>query len=114
MNKISKDIKEFKHTAQEKEFSIKISIENNFINIFIEEIDSIPSIKYEKKFSDENLKNLSKYFLMFDDIEESFYDSVKLMINKSYELSEDKDIITFYFKTGISKKDFKIEIHLKK
>lgn len=94
-------MKQFKSIVQEKEYSIKISIENNFINIFIEEVDSIPPIKYEKSFSDENLKNLSKYFLMFDNIEESFYDIVKLMNNKFYEFFEGKDIITLFFKTGI-------------
>ena len=107
-------IETFEYILNEKEYSIKISIKNNCINFFIEEIDSIPPMKYEKNYSDENLKSLSKYFLMFDNIEESFYDIKKLMNNKSYEFKEDNNLIIIYFKTGIINKNFKIEIPNKK
>ena len=88
MDNISDKIKTFKYTLKNKKYSIIISIKNNFINFFIEEIDSIPPMKYEKNYSDENLKSLSKYFLMFDNIEESFSDIEKLMNNGSYEFNE--------------------------
>jgi hypothetical protein len=114
MDNISEKIKTFKYTLKKKKYSIKISIKNNFINFFIEEIDSIPPMKYETNLSEENLKGLSKYFLMFDNIEESFNDIEKLMNNKSYEFKEDNNLIIIYFKTGIINKNFKIEIPNKK
>lgn len=114
MDNISEKIKTFKYTLKKKKYSIKISIKNNFINFFIEEIDSIPPMKYEKNYSDENLKNLSKYFLMFDSIVESFSDIEKLMNNGAYEFNEDDNLIIIYFKTGITNKNFKFEIPIKK
>ena len=112
MENIPEIIKIFKYNL--KKYSIKISIKNNFINFFIEEIDSIPPMKYEKDYSFENLKNLSKYFLMFDSIEESFTEIKKLINNESYEFNEDNNLIIIYFKTGITNKNFKIEIPIKK
>ena len=114
MDNISEKIKTFKYTLKKKKYSIKISIKNNFINFFIEEIDSIPPMKYEKNYSDENLKSLSKYFLMFESIEESFSDIERLMNNGSYEFNESENLIIIYFKTGITNKNFKFEIPIKK
>ena len=114
MDNIPVEIRTFKYIFNKKEYSIAISVKNNSINFFIEEIDSIPPMKYETNFSEENLKGLSKYFLMFDNIEESFNDIVKLMNNKSYEFKEDNNLIIIYFNTGIINKNFKIEIPNKK
>jgi hypothetical protein len=62
MDNIPVKIRTFKYIFNKKEYSIEISVKNNSINFFIEEIDSIPPMKYETNLSEENLKGLSKYF----------------------------------------------------
>ena len=71
-----------------------------------------PNIHYIKAFSLNDLQKISKYFLIFDSIDECFSDLKNKFDQNNYEINLD-DIdkkINIKFKTNILKKDFSLEI----
>ena len=104
----------FEFEKESIKYSIEIIVKNTEITFFIEEKESIPADKFEKKFSKEELNKLAKYFLMFDNLEECFNEFEKFIKQNDYELKKEKNKIMLIFKTGIQNKNIELEIPLKK
>ena len=71
---------------------------------------------YGKEFSLNDLQKISKYFSLFDSIDECFIDFKQKFNDNNYEmiLNENNSKITLKSKTNIANKDFNIEIPIKK
>ena len=57
------------------------------IKFHLEELESLPKITFEENFTLESLKQKSKFFLMFETIEELMPDMLDFFKNKKYSLS---------------------------
>ena len=77
---------------------------------------TFPSPYYAKEFSLNDFQKLSKYFHIFDSIDECFADFKEKFECNNYEinLNEIKEKISIKIKTNIAKKDFDIDIPIKK
>ena len=71
-------------------YSLEISNKSK-LNILIKSINKVPSINYEESFNLEQIKNISKYFLICKTIDEVIY-SIEESILKS-QLIEDNNKI---------------------
>lgn len=67
----------------------KLSIEgtDSELKIHIEEVDSIPKITFEENFTLERLTQKSKFFLLFETIDELMPDMLEFFTKKKYSLS---------------------------
>ena len=57
------------------------------IKFLLEELESLPKITFEENFTLESLKQKSKFFLLFETIEELMPDMLDFFKNKKYSLS---------------------------
>ena len=80
----------FEFEKESIKYSIEIIVKNTEITFFIEEKESIPADKFEKKFSKEELNKLAKYFLKFENLEECFNEFEKFIKQNDYELKKKK------------------------
>ena len=105
------------YPPKEKRFPIiigndeyKLYIINSFEAIkFIVKKENVSSIKFEKSLSFEQLNNISKWFKIFDSLEEVFEDIVKLMEKKQINVNIEKDSVNLIFNINMEKiKEFKI------
>ena len=51
-------------------YTFTFSIESNYLIVNIVEDESVPSIKYQEKFSLNDLEKQSRYFKLFESLEE--------------------------------------------
>ena len=86
------------------------------INFEINWQNSFPSQFYGKEFSLNNLQKISKYFQLFDSIDECFKDLKQKFEYHNYKinLNEIEEKIILKIITNIDKKDFNLEIPIKK
>ena len=72
-----------------KSSKYKLSLEGGKceIKFHLEELESLPKITFEENFTLESLKQKSKFFLMFETIEELMPDMLDFFKNKKYSLS---------------------------
>ena len=74
---------------ENKSSKYKLSLEGGEreIKFHLEELESLPKITFEENFTLESLKQKSKFFLMFETIEELMPDMLDFFKNKKYSLS---------------------------
>ena len=74
---------------ENKSSKYKLSLEGgeSEIKFHLEELESLPKITFEENFTLESLKQKSKFFLMFETIEELMPDMLDFFKNKKYSLS---------------------------
>ena len=88
----------------------------NLIQFNIKRENSIPNTFYSKEFSLEDLQKISKYFKVFDLMEEVFDDIKSKFDKKDYEINfeEIETKINIKIKTNVNNLDFSLEIPIKK
>ena len=74
---------------ENKSSKYKLSLEGGKceIKFHLEELESLPKITFEENFTLESLKQKSKFFLLFETIEELMPDMLDFFKNKKYSLS---------------------------
>ena len=74
---------------ENKSSKYKLSLEGGEreIKFHLEELESLPKITFEENFTLESLKQKSKFFLLFETIEELMPDMLDFFKNKKYSLS---------------------------
>lgn len=96
-------------------FFLVLKQKDNKIEFEINCQETNPKIYYNKEFSLNDLQKISKYFLIFDSIDECFLDLKQKFEKNNYEIisNESDKNINIKIKTNISKKDFILEIPVK-
>ena len=97
-------------------FFLTLKQKNDKIEFTINCQSNFPSLCYEKEFSLNDLQKISKFFQLFDSIDECYSDLKKKFDDNNYEilLHEIKEKIIIKIKTNIVNKDFVIDIPIKK
>ena len=97
-------------------FFLTIKQNNDKIEFVIYCQNYFPNIYYVKEFSLNDLQQLSKYFQLFDSVNECFADLKQKFEGNNYEmiLNEINDKITLKIITNIVNKDFSLDIPIKK
>ena len=96
-------------------FFLTFNQKNDKIDFTINCQTSFPSLIYGKEFSLNDLQKISKYFNLFDSIDECFADFKLKFDDNNYEmiLNDINSKITLKIKTNIANKDFNLDILLK-
>jgi len=107
------------------EFNIKAEVDNDIFNIIltqnydnteyliikISQTNSIPPTSYEAKFTKKDLDTTSRYFKMFDDINQLFPEMQSKFEKKEYNIKKNENAILIYFILGIKNiPDFSLTI----
>lgn len=105
--KVKKKEKLFKMNSDKNHsFSVNINILNNILEIYANiESDNISNNFYAKKFSLEELKEMNKYFLLFETIDEIYEDLIILLSKNQSKIYEESNSI----KINIPLESFKIK-----
>jgi len=80
-----------------KNYEIILSQKSNNLLIISKELNSFPSRIYKEEFSKNNLNQISKFFMLFNDISEILIE-LKIRIEKKFKLKRMKIILIFYLK----------------
>ena len=97
-------------------FFLTFNQKNDKIDFTINCQTSFPSLVYGREFSLNDLQKISKYFNLFDSIDECFADFKLKFDDNNYEmiLNDINSKITLKIKTNIANKDFNLDIPIKK
>ena len=100
---------------EDKSYKIEISQKNNNLIISCTEINSFPVNKFGGIFSKTSLEKLSRFFLLFDSIEESFPELINKIEKKEITMYVTEEFVQLTFKINIMNcKDFTLELTKKK
>ena len=100
---------------EDKSYKIEISQKNNNLIISCTEINSFPVNKFGGIFSKASLEKLSRFFLLFDSIEESFPELINKIEKKEITMYVTEEFVQLTFKINIMNcKDFTLELTKKK
>ena len=80
-----------------KNYEIILSQKSNNLLIISKELNSFPSRIFKEEFSKNNLNQISKFFMLFNDISEIIIE-LKIRIEKKFKLKRMKIILIFYLK----------------
>ena len=83
-----------KLTENENEYTLKFSLQSNSLIINVSEGDTFPQINYNSKFILSDLVKLSKYFKLFDTLEELMPEIKNLCNEKKIKLKKEKSSIS--------------------
>jgi hypothetical protein len=83
-----------KLTENENEYNLKFSLQSNSLVINVSEGDTFPQINYNSKFILSDLVKLSKYFKLFDTLEELMPEIKNLCNEKKIKLKKEKSSIS--------------------
>ena len=83
-----------KLTENENEYTLKFSLQSNSLVINVSEGDTFPQINYNSKFILSDLVKLSKYFKLFDTLEELMPEIKNLCNEKKIKLKKEKSSIS--------------------
>ena len=97
-------------------FFLTIKQKNDKIELIINCQNSFPGIYYTQEFSLNDLQKISKYFIIFETVDECFSDLKQKFDDNNYEmiLNNINEKITIKIKTNIANKDFNLDIPVKK
>jgi hypothetical protein len=97
-------------------FFLTFNQKNDKIDFTINCQTSFPSLVYGREFSLNDLQKISKYFNLFDSIDECFADFKLKFDDNNYEmiLNDINSKITLKIKTNVANKDFNLDIPIKK
>ena len=96
-------------------FKLDLGFKNNNLIISVYQINSFPSNQYEGEFSKSYLEKLSKFFLLFDNLEESLPALKNKLEKKEILISSNEDIFKLTFQLNIMNfKDPSFELKKKK
>ena len=94
-----------------KNYKLTLKYENNNLNITCLEINSIPSNKYEIKYSKEDLEKISRFFIFYDNIEDSLPELINQIEKKEIIINTTSSSLQITFKIKlINCKDFTLEL----
>ena len=94
-----------------KNYKLTLKYENNNLNITCLEINSIPSNKYEMKYSKEDLEKISRFFIIYDSIEDSLPELINQIEKKEIIINITSSSLQITFKIKILNfKDFTLEL----
>ena len=94
-----------------KNYKLTLKYENNNLDIKCLEINSIPSNKYEMKYSKKDLEKISKFFILFDNIEDSLPELINQIEKKEIIINTTSSSLQITFKINILNcKDFTLEL----
>ena len=97
-------------------FFLSLQQKNDKIEFNINCQGNLPYTCYGKEFALNDLIKISKYFQLFDSLDECFTDFKQKLDDNNYEiiLNDINEKIILKIKTNIVNKDFKLEIPVKK
>lgn len=96
-------------------FKLDLGFKNNNLIISVYQINSFPSNQYEGEFSKSYLEKLSKFFLLFDNLEDSLPALKNKLEKKEILISLNEDIFKLTFQLNIMNlKDPSFELKKKK
>ena len=82
--------------------------------ILIQKKESNETTKFEKSFILNDLNQISKWFRLFDSLDEVFDDMVKLMENKKIEIKLEENVAILVYNINMEKiKEFEITLEKK-
>ena len=94
-----------------KNYKLTLKYENNNLNITCLEINSIPSNKYEMKYSKKDLEKISRFFIIYDSIEDSLPELINQIEKKEIIINITSSSLQITFKIKILNfKDFTLEL----
>ena len=94
-----------------KNYKLTLKYENNNLNITCLEINSIPSNKYEMKYSKKDLEKISRFFIIYDNIEDSLPELINQIEKKEIIINTTSSSLQITFKIKILNfKDFTLEL----
>ena len=94
-----------------KNYKLTLKYENNNLNITCLEINSIPSNKYEMKYSKEDLEKISRFFIIYDNIEDSLPELINQIEKKEIIINTTSSSLQITFKIKLLNfKDFTLEL----
>lgn len=98
------DLKEYQKSFENnnKNFDILLSIKSENLIIKIRQVNSFPLNNYESVFSKNDLNELSKYFRMFDDINDLFPDLIYKLENNEFKIIEKRNSLQLYIYINIT------------
>ena len=100
---------------EKKKYKIIIKHENSNLYIYCIEVNSIPSIQYEMKYSKEDLEKISKFFIFYDNIEDSIPELMNQIEKKEIIIKTTSSSFQITFKIKLLNcKDFTLELLKKK
>ena len=82
-------------------FKLDLGFKNNNLIISVYQINSFPSNQYEGEFSKSYLEKLSKFFLLFDNLEDSLPALKNKLEKKEILISLTEDIFKLTFQLNI-------------
>ena len=85
--KAEEKINTFVIENKSSKYKLSLELGECEIKFHLEELESLPKITFEENFTLESLKQKSKFFLMFETIEELMPDMLDFFKNKKYSLS---------------------------
>ena len=94
-----------------KNYKLTLKYENNNLNITCLEINSIPSNKYEMKYSKKDLEKISRFFIIYDNIEDSLPELINQIEKKEIIINTTSSSLQITFKIKLLNcKDFTLEL----
>ncbi len=94
-----------------KNYKLTLKYENNNLNITCLEINSIPSNKYEMKYSKKDLEKISRFFIIYDSIEDSLPELINQIEKKEIIINTTSSSLQITFKIKLLNfKDFTLEL----
>ena len=94
-----------------KNYKLTLKYENNNLNITCLEINSIPSNKYEMKYSKKDLEKISRFFIFYDSIEDSLPELINQIEKKEIIINITSSSLQITFKIKLLNcKDFTLEL----
>ena len=85
--KAEEKINTFVIENKSSKYKLSLELGECEIKFHLEELESLPKITFEENFTLESLKQKSKFFLLFETIEELMPDMLDFFKNKKYSLS---------------------------
>ena len=100
--------------SNEKEFKITLSQKLNNLNIKIIKLNSLPQLNFENEFTKTQLDKISKFFKMFDDINDLIPELSEKIKNNNYSLVINELYIQLNIETKIKNiQNFSLVIYKK-
>ena len=99
---------------QGKNYEIIFSQKSNNLLIISKDLNSFPSKIYEEEFSKNNLNQISKFFMLFNDISEILTELKLRIEKKNFEININENTFEILFKVEISNiNEFSLELKRK-
>ena len=97
-----------------KKYEIMLSQKSNNLLIISKDLNSFPSKRYEEEFTKNNLNQISKFFMLFNDISEIFTElKVRIEENK-YKINVNENNFNILFKVEFTNiNEFSLELKRK-